>query len=833
MLKKTLLSLVIFFTCLLSFKGLSQTTVTESTIVSTPFRPASQYKVSWQRLLLQLSSTYYTVVKENQVDLDSSLLYASRSLGLSRLPVIAEGINDPELLAQSQWADHKDPRKGIRLLSQVKGKKHLELLVLLGAYYAFQPDSYHRYKDSVQYFVTRAINESKTLQENDLGRQAVCLLGKIYVQGADMVHGDAVFNQLIKESEITGDRETEARAFAYRGLYTAFSPATTQNRIIYLQKAIDIYRKLNNAEGEVNSLTNTGYLNVATFQFKNAYDAFIKALQLGESIGFPYTQYDTDDMAMVTVFEGKFGEPLKYELETIKIAGNNRDSIGWGYFYSRLGSLYYVEGSREAESLKWEQKALDRFLLGSGDPALYLNLSDMVVTMHDNGQSNKALALINGIAKKTPPKFSTDQLFYNLSLSVCYIGLKQNKLAEKYLFKAALMEKQSEALSGPFRRAAITSQFGNLYFNEGQYDKSKIYLERYLSDPSRGEASLMGELIVYRELIAIDSISHSYISGLNDYKQYTQLLDSNYRVSQLRQAEELDVKYSTEEKVNQIAVLNEKAKLEQASLKQATLVRNVTIGGVILVLIIAGLLYRQNKLKQKSNDVITHKNDLLQHLLREKEWLLKEVHHRVKNNLHTVICLLESQAAYLENDALKAIENSQHRIYAMSLIHQKLYQSDDIKTIDMAKYIPELVKYLEDSFDISDQIQFRLSIDPVSLNISHAIPLGLIINEAVSNSIKYAFPGKRKGEILISMVDDGAQITLVLADNGIGMSLKTNETESNSLGLELIKGLSEDIEARISFEIKNGTRITIVFNANPLNDNVNLLISAIDSEVYT
>jgi two-component sensor histidine kinase len=325
---------------------------------------------------------------------------------------------------------------------------------------------------------------------------------------------------------------------------------------------------------------------------------------------------------------------------------------------------------------------------------------------------------------------------------------------------------------------------------------------------------------------------HDYKAAVNHLMKSDKIKDSLFNATQAKQFQDALVNYQTKQKEDQIKILNQNQKLEKADLKQADLVRNVTIAGTIFVLIIAVLLYRQNRLKNKNNQVITHKNELLQHLLTEKEWLLKEVHHRVKNNLHTVICLLESQAAYLENDALKAIENSQHRIYAMSLIHQKLYQSDDIKTIDMAKYIPELVKYLEDSFDISDQIQFRLSIDPVSLNISHAIPLGLIINEAVSNSIKYAFPGKRKGAISISMVDDGAQITLVVADNGIGMPLNTNETESNSLGLELMKGLSMDIEGDISFDVKNGTRITIIFRPDTLNEPESFLNSSHAKGVY-
>ena len=169
------------------------------------------------------------------------------------------------------------------------------------------------------------------------------------------------------------------------------------------------------------------------------------------------------------------------------------------------------------------------------------------------------------------------------------------------------------------------------------------------------------------------------------YKKYTQLLDSSFRVTKIRQAEELQVMYQTEEKENQIALLNQQSKLEQANLKQATLVKNLTIAGIIAALIIAGLLYRQSRLRKKNNTVITHKNEQLQHFLTEKEWLLKEIHHRVKNNLQIVMSLLNSQSAYIDNEpALTAIHDSQHRVHAMSLIHQKLYNSENVSSIDMS-----------------------------------------------------------------------------------------------------------------------------------------------------
>ncbi|MFC3563698.1 sensor histidine kinase [Pedobacter jamesrossensis] len=206
----------------------------------------------------------------------------------------------------------------------------------------------------------------------------------------------------------------------------------------------------------------------------------------------------------------------------------------------------------------------------------------------------------------------------------------------------------------------------------------------------------------------------------------------------------------------------------------------------------------------------------MERLLKEKEWLLREVHHRVKNNLHTVICLLESQAAYLKGDALEAIESSEHRIYAMSLIHQKLYQTDDIKTVDMSSYLPELIGYLKDSFGMQNKLTFSLDIDHVKLGISQAIPISLIVNEAITNSFKYAFTDDSKGTIKVIMKQDEKEIKLIISDNGVGIDMAIVNDTLQSLGLRLMKGLSEDLEADIKFENSGGTKISITFKPDPL-----------------
>lgn len=273
--------------------------------------------------------------------------------------------------------------------------------------------------------------------------------------------------------------------------------------------------------------------------------------------------------------------------------------------------------------------------------------------------------------------------------------------------------------------------------------------------------------------------------------------------------------------------------MQESELQKSQLLNNLSIWSLILLLIIIVLLYSRYRLKQRNHaklelkeKEINQKNINLRHLLDEKEWLLKEIHHRVKNNLQTVISLLNSQSAYLDNDmALSAIKNSQHRIHSMSLIHQKLYNSENISTINMPNYIKELVEYLKDSFSLGQRIRFEIKIDPLELDVAQAVPLGLILNEAITNSIKYAFPDDRSGMVYITLETIKENLYLMtIADNGIGIDIDFSNKKVNSFGMSLIKGLSDDLEAKFSMENNNGTILKIEFSQEfPLNQKRELI----------
>jgi len=202
--------------------------------------------------------------------------------------------------------------------------------------------------------------------------------------------------------------------------------------------------------------------------------------------------------------------------------------------------------------------------------------------------------------------------------------------------------------------------------------------------------------------------------------------------------------------------------------------------------------------------------------LREKEALLKEIHHRVKNNLQVVTSLLGLQSrAATDEQTRKMFQESQDRIHSMALLHESLYQSNNLSMIDFPDYIRQLASHLFHSYGVrADRIHLRTNLDELYLNLDSAVPCGLIINELVSNSLKYAFPDGREGEVRIELHEHSDdQARLVVADNGIGLRSDIDWCTARSLGLRLVRSLAEQLRARIEVKSNTGTEVQLTFAA--------------------
>lgn len=231
------------------------------------------------------------------------------------------------------------------------------------------------------------------------------------------------------------------------------------------------------------------------------------------------------------------------------------------------------------------------------------------------------------------------------------------------------------------------------------------------------------------------------------------------------------------------------------------------------------LEFKNQELEQEVSDRRRAEEQLRQSLA-EREVLLKEIHHRVKNNLQIISGLLQLQSqSVTDASTINILRESQYRIESMSLIHKKLYSSSEFGEIDLADYIPSLASNLLASYQLAPgHVTLHMEIAPVLLNIDQAIPCGLIVNELVSNALKYAFPGDRQGEIQIHLhVSLGNHIDLTIRDNGIGLPETVDWEYVQSLGLSLVHDLVvEQLEGSLTVERGGGTTFRIQFPQAPL-----------------
>ena len=206
----------------------------------------------------------------------------------------------------------------------------------------------------------------------------------------------------------------------------------------------------------------------------------------------------------------------------------------------------------------------------------------------------------------------------------------------------------------------------------------------------------------------------------------------------------------------------------------------------------------------------------LESSLREKEALLKEVHHRVKNNLQIIISLLRLQTRKIDNAVARAsLEDMQNRVRSMALIHEHLYRSENLAAVDLSDYLKSLCLHLFHALAPAPAvIELRLDLAPVRLAIDRAIPCGLLVNELVSNAIKHAFPGGRAGIVRVELqpLQGGEGLRLRVADNGVGLAAALDLSQLDTLGLQLVASLARQLGGRLDIQNASGAVFDLVFN---------------------
>lgn len=412
------------------------------------------------------------------------------------------------------------------------------------------------------------------------------------------------------------------------------------------------------------------------------------------------------------------------------------------------------------------------------------------------------------------------------ALGNIYQKLNNSPLAIDYYTKATIVLASKKNLDYGDVSKKLAGLYYQLYIQQKTNKRSSALkhlnkaesfaLESIASPAANVEASL-GR---YKILQTIYQATGKYKEGLEVASKVIELSDSLFEQTKIKTVLDLETQYQTEKKEFDIKILNQEKVLQLAENKQQ---RILLYGGsalLIVLILLLGLLYwffwqkrKANARLAANNKLIVEQKKLVEKQHKEKELLLKEIHHRVKNNLQIISSLLDLQSNKVNDEhALLAIADGQARVQSMALIHHKLYQHDNIATVNFKDYASQLFHQIMATLSTYKPKLILEADENLAFDIDTAIPLGLILNELLTNSCKYAFDGKKDAilTIKIDALEEGVY-QLEVADNGAGLPAEFNFQKTKSLGLRLVRRLSKQLLGKAYYKNDNGAHFYIQF----------------------
>ncbi|MEO1435534.1 MAG: histidine kinase dimerization/phosphoacceptor domain -containing protein, partial [Bacteroidota bacterium] len=322
------------------------------------------------------------------------------------------------------------------------------------------------------------------------------------------------------------------------------------------------------------------------------------------------------------------------------------------------------------------------------------------------------------------------------------------------------------------------------------------------------EFSIRDRSLMYRSIADYLAFIGNYEEALNYRDQYIEVFEEireNYRDEVVL---EMERKYATEKREQEVKVLRLEAKQKE---QRSRFFLVLAIAGLCMAALIGFFLYKN----REKNELLTRQNLQLEDNVNEINLLLREIHHRVKNNLQVVTSLLNiQQRSIVDEKAREAIRESKNRIQSMGLIHQSFYQNKNLGEINTQVYIQDLVGQVMASYPTKQtDIQLQIDVQEIYLDMDTLVPLGLIINELLTNALKHAFNGQETGTLAVRFDNEADNYRLEVEDDGVGVDDQTLSKSSKSFGFSLIQAFVQKLEGRLQVLRTKGTCFQIDFPA--------------------
>lgn len=514
------------------------------------------------------------------------------------------------------------------------------------------------------------------------------------------------------------------------------------------------------------------------------------AIAAADKLADPYWQAVSLEMlAILKEISGKNEEAINLYLRVIPI----RESIGGKGLentYNNMAVIFRNQGNHEKAYQYFRESYLIE-MQNDNKQGIAGSLINMAITEKQLGRTDsikprlwKALAITQKL----------DNVHLECDAMVNLANIVSERDSAFYYYETAFNKAQLLQLKNS--QASIRIGLAKLYKESGQnrealahYDEAKklaveMQAVEYLDRIYGAKADIFVEAGDFKK---------AYFYRNRSFDMH----DSLTNIARVKVTNELETKYETEKKERQLA---EQKLLVQKGTDQRRL---LIFLAVLLVLGIWFAIYRNRK-QQRTSTLLQSKNETIAAALNDREVLLKEIHHRVKNNLQVVSSLLSIQGREIaDKKALEAVNESKHRVQSMALIHQYRYSDKDLKRIDMQEYINRLATNLFNAYKLDhDRVKLTVASDPIQLDVDTAIPLGIIINELITNALKYAFPDNCEGELTVKLTEENSRLNLYVSDNGVGKTTVSNA--DFSFGTKLINAFKNKLKAELEIQTEKG-----------------------------
>jgi two-component sensor histidine kinase len=497
--------------------------------------------------------------------------------------------------------------------------------------------------------------------------------------------------------------------------------------------------------------------------------------------------------------KGLHEKAIEHYLKALPIYENLKDTFMTAMMYNNIAASYQFR-ERHSETMEYYEKALQLFRSIPDKEWTASVMFNMAEQLNEVNETEKAYEIYRNCAQ------TFGELGNDLFKGYSYTGMG-NSRQQQLKFKEAILlyDTAMNYIDTSLDILSIAVVHGNL---------CQCYRE--LSDWTKADYSCAENLRLAMNAKAIREIRDAYRNNMDycekrgDFKQayeysklYQQYEDSLFSSDKDELMLEMLTKYDTEKKEKEIALKD--LEISSNAERQKLFVLIIALVGLILIAL-GYVAYN----KSKTNKELKSKSEIIQKALNEKEVLLKEIHHRVKNNLQVVSSLLSIQSRDITDvKALEAVNESRNRVKSMAIIHQNLYSEDNLTGIELKDYVTKLANSLFASYKVDkDEIDFSTDIDEMLLDVDTTIPLGLILNELITNALKYAFVGRESGNLKVSLKERGEQLELIVQDDGVGMN--SQDIRKDSFGMKMIEAFAQKLNATYEVHSENGTRVNLI-----------------------